>query len=81
MNSCNTCKHWQRSEEHEVGHSQGLGRCSAARMLWDYIEWRSDEDNMVFIEGAEKHKHFLQDGSDYMAYMLTRPDFGCVSHE
>lgn len=42
MNNCKTCKHWQKRDEYETGHSQGLGKCAAALMLWDCTEWRDD---------------------------------------
>lgn len=81
MKNCITCNHWKKRKEYEMGHSQGLGRCEAALMLWDSTEWRDDTDERVLKKEHEKSKVFVQDGSDYIAYMLTMPDFGCVSHE
>lgn len=81
MNNCKTCRHWQQCLQYETGHSQGLGRCSAALMLWDCTEWRDDADERVLMKEHENTKAFVQDGSDYRATLLTKPDFGCVLHE
>ena len=81
MNNCKTCKHWQKRNEYETGHSQGFGKCAAALMLLDCTEWRDDVDERVFKKEYEGHKAFVQDGSDYRADLLTMPDFGCVLHE
>lgn len=76
--SCGTCNHWQRCGQYERGFRQGLGRCAAVMMFWDCTEWNDDGEN-VFKAGHENIKAFVQDGSDYRADLLTRPDFGCVS--
>lgn len=81
MNNYKTCKHWEPRNEYETGYRQGLGRCAAALMLWDCTEWRDDSDERVFMKAHENAKAFVQDGSDYRAYLLTKPDFGCISHE
>lgn len=80
MNNCETCKHWKTAEEHEPWQGFGLGRCQNVPMFWNATEW--DEDGVRTVRDQYKNiKAFTQDGSDYRAYLLTRPDFGCVSHE
>lgn len=78
--NCATCKHWELREEYEHGHSQGLGECRAVPMLWDMTEWRDDADERVFKAEAAQFTAFAQDGSDYKAYLLTKPEHGCTMH-
>ena len=78
MERCETCQHWQRNE-HETGSEFGLGRCKAAPMFWDATDW-DEECNRVLIQKYAGTKAFVQDGSDYSAKLLTKPDFGCVMH-
>jgi len=52
-------------------------------MFWDCTEW-GDEDNNYerrFTKAAENNKAFVQDGSDYIAHLLTLGDFGCNQFE
>ena len=78
MQHCETCKFWQASE-HETGSNFGLGRCKAAPMFWDATTW-DEECNRVMLPEYADTKAFVQDGSDYIAKLLTKPDFGCVMH-
>jgi hypothetical protein len=80
MKTCKTCEHWQLCDQYETGHSLGLGRCEAALMLWDSTEWREDQDGRTFTEEARNTSAFVQDGSDYSAYLYTRPEHGCTMH-
>jgi hypothetical protein len=53
-------------------------------MFWDSTDWVRDEDGNVTREILRNHtgtKAFLQDGSDYIAYLIVADDFGCVMHE
>ena len=78
MKRCDTCQHWQRNE-HGTGSDFALGRCKAAPMFWDATAW-DEEGNRVLIQKYADTKAFVQDGSDYSAELLTKPDFGCVMH-
>lgn len=86
---CDGCKYWDKDEgEH------GTGLCTKAQPFWDASEWREYEDD-DFPEGDEMErrwqrglkpefadlKMFCQDGSDYKAVLLTKPDFFCAHHE
>ena len=81
MNHCKTCKHWTPRGEYEAGHHEGLGRCGAAPLLYDVTEWDDDGDKRVLVAEHRTTLAFVQDASDYVAYLLTRPEFGCVSHQ
>jgi hypothetical protein len=81
MKTCETCKHWDEAGEYETGYGLGLGTCKNIPMFWDATEWNGDGDGRKFLDQYKDTKAFAQDGSDYKAYMLTKSDFGCVSHE
>lgn len=78
--NCSTCKNWKPRDEYETGHSLGLGKCAAAAMFWDATEWDEEGNARQFKPAFKDTKAFVQDGSDYKADLLTRPDFGCVSY-
>lgn len=79
---CATCKHWIRETNGYDNHIKlGLGTCSATLRFWDATEWDEEGDGRVFTEAGKKGMAFTQDGSDYKAWLYTRPEFGCVSHE
>lgn len=78
---CATCKHWEKTGEYETGYGLGLGRCKAIPMFWDSTEWEEDLEGRKFRDEFKDTKAFAQDGSDYRAIVLTRPDFGCVSYD
>lgn len=79
--TCKTCKHWVRHNEYEREYDNGLGRCGLVKMLWDCTEWKNDVEGRVLKKEYEHIKAFAKDASDCRAYLLTTPDFGCISHE
>lgn len=81
MDLCETCKYWEKSLKYETGHSLGLGMCKNIPMFWDATEWSKDGDSRSFRDKYKDVKAFARDGSDYKAFVLTKPNFGCVSHE
>lgn len=76
---CSTCQFW-RPPTDGTGSDFGLGRCKAAPMFWDATDWDEECNRRLLPEYAET-KAFVQDGSDYRAVLLTKPDFGCVMHK
>lgn len=80
MKTCETCANWSPAGEWEKGYGFGLGRCSAALMLFNVTEWSEDGESRKFIDEHKDKKAFVQDASDYVALLLTKPDFGCISH-
>lgn len=74
MKTCKTCQHWGE-------YSKALGRCKKIPLHYDAFEWRADSDNLVVKEKYKDVKAFAQDGSDYIAFLLTQEDFMCVMHE
>lgn len=80
MDTCATCKHWDRQKPMESGHKLGLGRCKNVPQLWDATDWDEEGLNFELVEKYRDRKAFAEDGSSYMAHLLTMPDFGCISH-
>lgn len=78
MKTCETCKYWDVRTDISV---LTLGQCELIPM-WEYAtEWNEECDGRVV---KEKHKDclaFAEDGSGYIAFLLTRPNFGCPMHE
>jgi hypothetical protein len=78
--NCATCDHWEPRNEYEAGHGMGLGQCTNVPMFFDATEWNEDGEGRAFKPEYANCKAFAQDASDYRAYLLTKPDFGCVAH-
>lgn len=77
---CKGCVHWELAVEYETGHQFGFGRCKNVPMFWDATEWDDERDGRQLIEKYKDRKAFAQDGSDYMARLITAPDFGCIAY-
>lgn len=80
---CENCKHWEDMGDVEYPIYIGVGRCKRVKMFWDSTEWKEIEyqDARVLKAESINDKAFVQDGSDYHATLITRPDFGCVQYE
>jgi len=83
--NCATCKHWKDLGDDSSATQLGLKQCAKVAMFWDATEWNPDEDAIdycerIFIQPLTT-KAFVQDASDYRAYLFTMPDFGCNQHE
>ena len=50
-------------------------------MFWDSTEWSEEGDGRQIKSEFINQKAFLQDGSDYRAFLIVSDDFGCVMHE
>lgn len=81
MKHCETCKHWGGPEEPDYNPIKGLGRCGLVPLMWDSGGWDDEGENWVLRPEFEGRLAFAQDASDYSAYLLTFPTFGCVQHE
>lgn len=78
---CDQCKHWNRDEGKEF--AEGLGECERAHPFWDRSQWVDDDKGYrrELLPIAAADKMFVQDGSDYRAHLLTKPDFFCAHFE
>jgi len=79
MKNCKNCKFWDSDYPYPEGIP--VGKCLRIKMLWDCTEWTEDYFHMVMKQEFSEEKAFVQDGSDYMAHLLTFGDFGCNQHE
>lgn len=85
LERCANCAYWSQQDS-GYGHqalavSLGLGICTLADTFWDSTTWNGAGDKVIFAPEAEHVHHFVQDGSDYNAYLITRPTYGCVSFQ
>lgn len=82
MNLCKTCKHWRVIEAGWTSTPRhDIGDCGRVLLFWDATEWREESDFRELKPENANDLAFVQDGSDYMASLLTRPEFGCIQHE
>jgi len=84
MNICKTCVHWKDGKDDwDFPLGLELGKCVKAQQLWDNTEWTDTEERGYTrtIKPDVTTLCFVQDGSDYHADLLTRPEFGCVQWE
>lgn len=86
---CADCKFWSRDKETEKrAGSLVVNHCRRAPMWWDATEWTDEEDPECewdnlrrLLPEHEGTKMFVQDGSDFVVYLYTEADFGCVHFE
>jgi hypothetical protein len=76
---CRTCRHWSPPENEGDIAAVGLATCQNARQYWDASKWDYDaQDKYIRVMKDKEHRVFVQDGSDYHAYLITREDFFCA---
>lgn len=83
MGNCENCKFWDTTEQYPVSKTI-VGECKRVKMFWDCTEWKeleNEEYGRVLSEDCKNDKAFVQDGSDYIAKLITLEDFGCVQFE
>lgn len=78
---CKNCKYWSLTNDYPIANTQ-IGKCKKVKMFWDSTEWTDEEtEDFSTIRRIKKEnendKAFAQDGSDYIAYLLTLEKFGC----
>lgn len=81
MKKCATCKFWEAPKSDRYGEVAGVGRCSKVVQFWDASEWDKDGDGRKLRPEFSDSLAFVQDGSDFRAYLYTKPEFGCVQHD
>jgi len=80
MNSrCELCMYWNAEiDEYDLRANLGLGKCKKVALLWDATDWAEDGLSLEFTKEGNNLQAFVQDGSDYIAYLYTRPEFYCA---
>ena len=82
MGNCKTCIHWSKDNLGRVEKYLGLGICKNVRLFSesvDRVDLKKQEWHLS-KEAADKLA-FAQDAEYYEAYLLTKPEFGCVQYE
>lgn len=72
--NCENCTHWQQDERKTQEKTVHVGKCNKIPMFWDATDWDRDSGKLIFTSDSLA---FAQDGSDYSAYLLTKPNFYC----
>jgi hypothetical protein len=78
---CKNCKYWELTNSYPIKDTK-IGKCKKAKMFWNSTEWTDEKnDDWIAIRTLKKEnktdRAFVQDGSDYMASLLTLEEFGC----
>ncbi|MEQ6436239.1 hypothetical protein V8Z74_14590 [Comamonas sp. w2-DMI] len=83
---CSECKFWKKSEKGSAGWRNGLGWCTNVPNFYavsseveDYDPEDGEAGGLVFKPEFAGVKAVGLDASGYQAYLLTAPNFGCVS--
>lgn len=80
IGTCASCKHWKDPEEYGIGVSMGIRKCAALPMFWSATDWTEDGERRIFNGKGKGSTAFLQDSSDYVAYLYTKAEHGCTMH-
>jgi hypothetical protein len=81
MKTCATCKYWTLETDQYTHRPLEYGLCDATPMYFNATEWSKDGDDRVILQKYANTTAFVQDASDYRAYLYTRPIHGCTMHE
>lgn len=80
---CDACRWWTKKTDYVEPTEGGLGICGRAMPFWEASEWADvgDDYQRVRKDEFKDRRFFAQDGSDYVATVLTGPDFFCADWE
>lgn len=83
---CSECCFWKKSEKGGAGWRDGLGGCTNVPNFYDVTESVDEYDpedrlagDLVLKPVFQKNMAFGLDSSGNQAFLITAPDFGCVS--
>jgi hypothetical protein len=80
MNTCSNCKHWKTDRYEQCGDAEGfeVHECKVVNPLWEAQEYVDDDyQTKRLTESGMMRLAFAQDGSGYMAKLLTKAEFSC----
>ena len=91
---CDSCKHWHTKEVQPEWDAEAIGfhKCKAVRERWDIqdkasegLDWDASQEDgkwsKVRNDALKASRAYVQDGSQYIADLVTGPDFFCALHE
>lgn len=81
MNTCLTCKYWEKLDERSAELSE-IGRCKAVVDYWYATKWIDEDecDKRVLKKQYTNKLAFTNSASDY-AELYTFPAFGCMQYK
>ena len=86
---CSSCVYWQRDENRynraidsdENPATLEPWESEDERKAWFPFEVRyCKHPKLLFYQRPERNGASVFDGSDYLAYLATGPEYGCVNH-
>lgn len=82
MKTCKTCKHWKDNPDNFqcIIHPTDPDSFEEMEMPFKVRQCRSPK-LLKHERPVESDQASSLDGSEYMAALVTGPDFGCTSHE
>ncbi len=84
---CDQCKHWDTEEIEPEWDAEAIGfhKCRAMRERWRIqdeasgkLDYESKDYSKVRNDALKSARAYVQDGSQYMAELVTGPDFFCA---
>lgn len=78
--TCATCQHWnsERYEDYDGAGGLDVHECKVVDPYWKAQEYAGDDyEKKQLTESGRTRLAFAQDGSGYMAKLLTKAEFGC----
>lgn len=88
---CDQCKHWDTAEIQPEWDAEAIGfhKCKAVRERWGIqdeashgLDWDASNEDGTWMkvrnDALKESKAYVQDGSQYMADLVTGPDFFCA---
>jgi len=83
---CKTCAHWRPQDDSDaVRLSVPAGYCGAVVPIWSVTDrtYNCDgkQDTRTPNPGVDLPLAMAEDGEEYIARLVTLPEFGCVLHK
>lgn len=88
---CDQCKYWDTQEIEPEWDAEAIGfhKCKAIRERWKIqdeasqgLDWDSSNADHTWAkvrnDALKASRAYVQDGSEYMADLVTGPDFFCA---
>jgi hypothetical protein len=84
-NRCDQCKHWVVYDGYDwEAMNAEFGLCRGVRERWKITDEASKDrinDRELRAAALKEAKAYVQDGSEYVAQLVTAPDFFCALYE
>lgn len=83
MEDCKSCVHWGiREEDRYCGVLTPLDTDTGEEMELPYkVKYCNSPDVLFYERPVKPNQACVVDGSEYMAKLITGPEYGCVNHK